>query len=99
MAVRLQYQDDVSVGLDCRMEEGLKRHLEMVLEFQEGIVRQEGGEIYLDGSKVELPPSPGLFKADQLSATAAILDGVESYITMEQVLEGLSLADLVMGAA
>jgi biliverdin reductase len=99
LAVRLQYQNDVSVGLDCRMEEGLKRHLEMVLEFQEGIVRQEGGEIYLDGSKVDLPASPGLFKSDQLSATAAILDGVESYISMEQILEGLSLADLVMGAA
>ena len=99
LAVRLQFDNDVSLGLDCRMEEGLKRHLEMVLEFEEGIVRQEGGDIFLDGSKVELEPSSGLFKADQLSATAAILDGVESYVSMERVLEGLSLADLVMGAA
>ena len=99
LAVRLQFENDVSLGLDCRMEEGLKRHLEMVLEFEEGIVRQEDGEIFLDGSKVELEPSPGLFKSDQISATAAILDGVESYVSMERVLEGLSLADLVMGAA
>ena len=99
LAVRLQFENEVSLGLDCRMEEGLKRHLEMVLEFEEGIVRQEGGDIFLDGSKVELEPSQGLFKADQLSATAAILDGVESYVSMERVLEGLSLADLIMGAA
>ena len=71
----------------------------MVLEFEEGIVRQEDGQVFLDGSKVELPESKGLFVQDQMSATAAILDGIESYATMEQVLEGLSLADLVMGAA
>ena len=99
LAVRLQYGEDVRLGLDCRMEEGLTRHLEMVLEFEEGIVRQEDGEVFLDGSKVELPESSGLFVQDQLSATAAILDGIESYAPMEQVLEGLSLADLVMGAA
>lgn len=99
LGVRLQFPNNVSLGLDCRMEEGLKRHLEMVLEFEEGIVRQEDGDIFLDGSKVELSPSPGLFKVDQIHATAAILDGVEPYVSMERVLEGLSLADLIMGAA
>ncbi len=99
LGVRMQFAEEVSVGLECRMEEGLERHLEVVLEFEEGIVRQEDREVYLDGSRVELSESDGLFKQDQLSATAAILDGVEPYVSMEQVLEGLSLADLVMGAA
>ena len=99
LGVQVIYPGDVGVGLDCRMEEGLSRQLEFVLEFEQGIVRQEAGEVFLDGSKVELEPSPGLFKTDQLAATAAILDGEEPYIPMERVLDGLSLADLVMGAA
>ena len=99
LGVQMIYPGDVRVSLDCRMEAGLSRQLEFVLEFEQGIVRQEAGEVFLDGSKVELEPSAGLFKTDQLAATAAILDGEESYIPMERVLDGLSLADLVMGAA
>ena len=99
LGVQLQYGEDIKLSLDCRMEEGLDRRLEMVLEFQEGMVRQEDGTIYLDGAKVDLEASPGLFKADQLAATASILDGKEPYVAMEQVLDGLSLADLVMGVA
>lgn len=99
LGVRLMYPDDVTVNLDCRMEDGLERHLEMVLEFEQGMVRQEDGEVFLDGSAVELEPSAGLFKTDQLFATASILDGDESYIAMEQILDGLNLADLVMGVA
>jgi biliverdin reductase len=99
LGVRFQFGADVSVGMDCRMEEGLERHLELVLEFEEGIIRQEDQEVFLDGSRVELSASKGLFNQDQSSATSAILDGVEPYVSMEQVLEGLSLADLVMGAA
>lgn len=99
LAVRLLFPGDVVISLDSRMEEGLERQLDMVLEFEEGIVRQEGGEVYLDGTKIELEPIEGLFKTDQLLATAQILDGQESYIPMERVLDGLGLADLVMGAA
>ena len=99
LGVQLVYPGDVSISLDCRMEEGLERQLEVVLEFEQGIVRQESGEVFLNGSKVELESSPGLFKTDQLAATASILDGEEAYTPMERVLDGLSLADLVMGAA
>ena len=48
---------------------------------------------------MELESGPRLFETDQLAATAAILDGSEPYIPMEQVLDGLSLADLVMGVS
>lgn len=99
LGVKLLYPDHVSFNLDCRMEEGLERHMEMVLEFQGGIVRQENGRVFLDGKEVELEESPGLFKADQLAATAAILDGQEPYISMERVLDGLAIADLVMGVS
>lgn len=99
LAVQLAYPDGVAIGLDCRMEEGLERNLEMVLEFDEGIVRQQARQIFLDGEEVDLEPMEGLFQADQLAATASILDGAESYIPMEQVLDGLSVADLVMGVS
>ena len=99
LAVQLLYSDEVSVGLDCQMEEGLDRHLEIVLEFDKGIVRQQDRRIFVDGGEVELTPSEGLFLTDQLAATASILDGTESYIPMEQILDGLSVADLVMGVS
>jgi len=99
LGVKLLYTGDVTFNMDCRMEDGLERRMEMVLEFQGGIVRQENGRVFLDGKEVELEPSPGLFKVDQLAATAAILDGTESYIPMERVLDGLAVADLVMGVS
>jgi hypothetical protein len=99
LGVKLLYPGDVTFNLDCRMEEGLERRMEMVLEFQQGIVRQESGRVFLDGKEVELESSPGLFKADQLAATAAILDGEKPYISMERVLDGLAVADLVMGVS
>lgn len=99
LAVKLMYPNDVVVNLDCRMEDGLDRHLEMVLEFEQGIVRQQDRSIYLDGAEVSLEPGPGLFAADQLAASAAILDGKEPYIPMERILDGLSVADLVMGVS
>ena len=70
-----------------------------VLEFDKGIVRQQDRRIFVDGGEVELTPSEGLFLTDQLAATASILDGTESYIPMEQILDGLSVADLVMGVS
>jgi len=99
LAVHLLYPNDVSVGLDCQMEDGLDRHLEIVLEFDKGIVRQQDRRIFVDGEEVELVPGEGLFYTDQLAATASILDGTEPYIPMEQVLDGLSVADLVMGVS
>jgi len=99
LGVKLLYPDDAVFNLDCRMEEGLERRMEMVLEFQGGIVRQENSRVFLDGKELELDPSPGLFKSDQLAATAAILDGKEAYISMERILDGLAVADLVMGVS
>jgi hypothetical protein len=99
LGVKLLYPDDVAFNFDCRMEEGLERRMEMVLEFQAGIVRQENNRVFLDGKEVELEPSPGLFNTDQLAATAVILDGKEPYISMERVLDGLAIADLVMGVS
>ena len=99
LAVQLQYRGGVEVHLDCRMGEGVKRHFEMALEFEEGMVRAEDGKVFLDGSQVELEARTPLFEADQLAASAAILDGQDSYISMEQILDGLGLADLVMGAS
>lgn len=99
LSVQLLYSDDVTISLDCHMEEESSRHLEMVLEFDRGIVRQQDRRIFVDGEAVELESGPRLFETDQLAATAAILDGAEPYIPMEQVLDGLSLADLVMGVS
>ena len=99
LGVKLLYGKDVAIDMDCRMQEGLERHLELVLEFEEGIVRQLDGEVFLNGEAVQLPPAGKLFFRDQCFATAVILDGEKSYIQIERVLEGLALADLVMGAA
>ena len=48
---------------------------------------------------MELSEATGLFKADQLAATSAILDGASSYASMDQVLAALGLADTIVGQA
>jgi hypothetical protein len=98
LAVLFRY-GDAELAMDCRMTEDGERHMELVLELGDGIVRQEGSRLYLDGEEIDLPDPGGLFKADQLAATSAILDGVESYANMERVLEGLTVAEQLMGAA
>jgi len=95
----LDYPGGVEVTLDCRMEEGLERRLEMVLEFEDGNLRQEDRAVFEDGERVELQSGQGLFKEDQLAASAAILDGVSAYVSMDQVLVALGIADTIAGSA
>jgi hypothetical protein len=71
----------------------------MVLEFEDGNLRQDGSSVYEDGEEVALEQSTGLFVADQLVATSAILDGAASYTSMDQVLAALGIADTIVGSA
>ena len=93
----LGYPDGAEVAVDCRMEAGLERHLEMVLEFGDGNLRQEGSRVFEDGEVVDLPESAGLFEQDQFAATAEILDGAAPYAAMDQVLAVLGIADSISG--
>jgi len=99
LSLILDYGDEVEVAVDCRMGEGLERHLEMVFEFEDGNLRQDGHAVFEDGEAVDLPEAQGLFKADQLAASAAILDGETSYASMDKVLAALGIADTIMGQA
>ena len=67
LGVQMIYPGDVRVSLDCRMEEGLSRQLEFVLEFEQGIVRQEAGRCSSTARRWSLSPRPGLFKTDPSS--------------------------------
>ena len=99
LTLGLDYADGAEITVDCRMEEGLERHLEMVLEFEAGILRQEDRMVFQDGEQVELERGVGLFQTDQLAATASILDGAPPYASMDQVLAALGLADSIVGQA
>jgi biliverdin reductase len=99
LSLILDYPEGAELTVECRMEEGLERHMEMVLEFEDGNLRQEGAQVFEDGEEVELSEATGLFKADQLAATSAILDGASSYASMDQVLAALGLADTIVGQA
>ena len=79
------------------MEAGLDRHLEMVLEFQDGNLRQEDKAVFEDGERIELDSAKGLFLSDQLAASAAILDGSKPYVSMDRVLAVLGIADTIVG--
>ena len=95
----LRYPGGAELTVSCRMEEGLDRRLEMVLEFEDGNLRQEDREVFEDGEQVELVQGPGLFKTDQLAATASILDRAPPYVSMDRVLLALGLADSIAGSA
>jgi hypothetical protein len=97
LSLQLDYPDEVTLSVDCKMEAGLDRHLEMVLEFQDGNLRQEDKAVFEDGERIELASGTGLFLADQLAASAAILDGSKPYVSMDQVLAVLGIADTIVG--
>lgn len=99
LTLGLDYSGGAELTVDCRMEEGLERRLEMVLEFEDGNLRQEDRAVFEDGEQVELEPGSGLFQTDQLAATSAILDGTAPYATMDQVLAALGIADSIAGQA
>jgi biliverdin reductase len=99
LSLLLRYPDGAELTVDCRMAEGLDRRLEMVLEFEDGNLRQQDREVFEDGEQVELPQGAGLFKTDQLAATASILDRSPPYVSMDRVLAALGIADSIAGSA
>ncbi len=99
LLVTFHYPGGSELELDCAADEGLERHFEMVLEYSHGILRQSNDALYRDGTRRRPEEGSGLFAADQLSATAAILDGTPSYASPDRVLDALGLADAIMGQA
>ncbi len=69
------------------------------LQTERGHIVQRGGAIELDGVDQGLPKPSGLFAADQLVATAAILDGAPPYVSWERIEAGLRLAEVLRDAA
>jgi biliverdin reductase len=91
----LRFHGDVKVELDLRQEAGAARRQELILQLDHGTVMVVGRSLLYKGAPVALPEGPGLFAADQLAATAEILDGALPYVTSQRVVEVLELADRI----
>jgi biliverdin reductase len=99
LSVALNYGENTCIELECTQEAGQERHFELVLELEGIILRQSDNALFRDGNRQRVPPSKGLFKMDQLAATATILDGTPSTPSPERVLDVIGLADAIMGQA
>lgn len=86
------------IALDFRCGPGLPRETRLSIHTEEHRITQHNRTITMDGEPVTLPEVGGLFLADQLAATARVLDGAESYVSEERILNGLRLADALAGA-
>lgn len=86
----------VPVRFEFTAREGDKRHMAMRWELRDGsVIEVDGRQLTLDGERVEMPRSQGLFYEDQLAASALILDGAEPYIDRQGVVAVLALADSI----
>lgn len=81
------------VSLDFHLAEGLSRRTRLVLQTPEGRLEQDNRTVTLDGAPVTLPEVGGLFLADQLHATARILDGAPPYLPDARLLAVLALVE------
>lgn len=92
------YRGDASVAVHFSQGPELRRRTELVLEFDDGAVTQLDRTLLWQGALVELEPGPGLFLADQLEATAEILDGAAPTVGPGAVCAVLGLADRLAAA-
>ncbi len=91
---RLVYER-FNCALDFR--DGPERRTHFVIETETETIEQKDRLILRSGRPVELPPSPGLFLQDQLSASASFLDRSPSYVPEERVVEALGIASDLSG--
>jgi hypothetical protein len=92
------YRGDASVTLHFTQGPDLRRRTELVLELDGGAVTQLDRTLLWQGAVVELEAGPGLFLADQLEATAEMLDGAAPTVGRDAVLAVLALADQLAAA-
>jgi hypothetical protein len=80
------------LALDFRHGD-LGRMTEILLVTGAGRILQQNGKLLINGEPQELPEQPPLFAADQLVASARILDGAEHYISEERIVDVLRLVE------
>lgn len=83
-----------TVAVDFRFGPGLPRETLIELVDQDGVViRQQGRGITRNGQPVVLPTVGGLFAADQIAASARILDGAPGYVSEARVVSVIALTE------
>ena len=84
------------VRLDFRQDDDQPRRTELLLDGDQGPLRQCDQRVWRGEQELAVPPVPGLFLQDQLVASARILDGISSYISDERIVDLISLADALV---
>ena len=87
-----------TIDLDFHSSAAFKRHTELTIDCQLGQCRQSNRSIFIDDTEVTLPPGPGLFALDQLTATARIFDATDHYLSDARILAVLALRDALREA-
>jgi biliverdin reductase len=99
MDARLRSSSGAAVELRFEVGPGLPRRTRMVIRTDAGVWEQRDAALFLDGEPVPLEPSGGLFAADQLAATARMLDDAPPYVPDARILEVLDLAEELRGSS
>jgi hypothetical protein len=100
LSAQLRFDNGAHVELGLRAEAGAKRHLELTLVLAGGVAMQVGSTLLWRGAPQVAPAgAPGLFAADQLAASAYLIDGATTYISRDRVCALLDLADNLEKAA
>jgi len=81
LAAELQIGRNALVELELLAQEGARRHLDLMLDLSDGSVLISGEHLFDRGAPVSLPPARDLFLADQLLASAILLDGAPPLVT------------------
>ena len=76
---------------------GLQRMTHLRLMTSNGLWEMHNRTAFHDGAPLALPAGPGLFVADQLVATSRIIDAGGHYVSNEQILSVLLIAEEIAG--
>ena len=82
-----------SIALDLRQGRGLDRQTSLRLALGDGVITVTGHTVRDDGRPVSIPPSPGLFLADQRLACDGLRRAAPPAAPMSRIMGVLSLAD------
>jgi biliverdin reductase len=87
------------IALEFRQEQTLDRVLSMTLTLSDGVVALVANHVW-DGPKaVPLTKTSGLFLADQLMASSAMLDQAPLAVPSDRIIQVLSIADRLANVA
>lgn len=86
---------EAPIDVDFRCGPDLPRVTRLSVQTDEHLIIQHNREITVDGEPAVLPAVGGLFLADQLAATARILDGAASYVSERRILDVLRLTEVL----